>query len=138
MDLLIFGSRDIDIESTKVIIREYIEKVKPKKIITASDPDGVCNLAQEIAKELCIPLTLHFLDPKRNQGMYHHRSLAATNDCDMVVFFYNGISKGTANEIEVAKELGKRIEIIKVKVDERSSGLSDIIKEMMTDIEKPE
>jgi len=115
VNLLIFGSRNVDIESTKKRMREYLVAKKPTKIITASDPDGVCRIAQELAKEFCLPLTLHFLDPKRNQGMYHHRSVAATIDCDEAVFFYNGKSKGTANEIEVATKLSKKFEIITVK-----------------------
>lgn len=130
MNLLIFGSRAVEIESTRKLIRDYIEKIIPDKILTANDPDGVCALAQEIAKEMSIPLTLYFLDKKRNQGMYHHRSVKATSDCDMVVFFYNGTSKGTANEIKVAEQLRKKLEIIKVEGIALYSGLIDIDKQI--------
>ena len=41
-----------------------------------------------------------------------NRNKLIVNECDFALIFWNGNSKGTANDIELCKEYGKRFEVI--------------------------
>lgn len=123
MKLLIFGSRTLTGQSVKEIIIDQIAIHKPDMIITAGEPEGVCEMAREVAKHLAIPLKLHFVDnAKYATGKYHMRSIAALKDCDFCLFIHDGTSKGTANEIVEAKKLNVpySYDLVEVKQPEYS------------------
>jgi len=116
MRLCIFGTRSFyDNQEASRIIDEEIKNLNPSMIITAGDADGICRLAIEKAKLHSIPCELHFLNRlKYAQGMYHHRSLEVIQSSDFVLFIHNGESKGTKNEIELAKKIGKACKYYKI------------------------
>jgi len=103
--LLIFGSRTLADQRVKDVIVAEIEKHQPSVLVTAGEPAGVCEVARELAKELAIPLSLHYLNLKHNQGKYHHRSVNALKDCDHCVLIHDGASLGTKNELVLAKKM---------------------------------
>jgi hypothetical protein len=100
----IHGSRSLDDERVKIIILDEMKKHKADIIVTHAEPDGVCNVARSIAKEKGVPLHLHFLNFKFLRGAFEHRSKAVIKDSDFSVFIHDGKSKGTSNEIELAKK----------------------------------
>ena len=110
--LCIFGSRQLGDDHIMIKLSEKISQLKPEIIVTAGEAGGVCALARIYCEQHAIPLKLHFLNKKFAAGMYHHRSLAVLNDCDYVLFIYDGKSKGTKNEIELAQKLDKKYELI--------------------------
>ena len=70
-------------------------------LVTAGEPEGVSAVAREVARDLAVPLTLHFADHrKRRAGAYHHRGLAILKDCSRALLIHDGVSDGTANELE--------------------------------------
>jgi hypothetical protein len=99
------GSRSLADERIRIIILEEIDKHKPSMIVTHAEPGGVCALARKIAKERSIPLKLHFLNFKFLRGAFEHRSKEVIADCDHAIFIHDGQSKGTANEISLAKKM---------------------------------
>ena len=113
--MLVFGSRDVNSDLCLNLLKTKVQKLKPSHILTAGEPDGVCKVAQIIAKEAEIPLTLFFKQISRNAGMYHHRSVQALKECDYAIFFYNGVSKGTKNEIDLAIKMNINHEIILIE-----------------------
>jgi hypothetical protein len=116
--LAIFGSRTLFGKETERVILAEIEKHNPKVIITAAEPQGVCLMAKEIAAKLSIPLKVFFADNnKYAAGKYEHRSKEVLKDCDHCIFVHDGISKGTKNEIQVAKKLGKEFTYHLIKED---------------------
>lgn len=103
--LLIFGSRDCNPDQVRQMMTEELDRRKPTAIVTAGEPGGVCQVARELAQERSLPLTLHFKHRHRLGGQYHHRSVAALKDCNFALFFWNGSSQGTQNEIALAAKM---------------------------------
>ena len=104
----VHGSRTLSDERVKIILLEEIEKFKPDAIVTHAEPDGVCGIARKLCRELAIPLTLHFLNFRYLRGAFEHRSKDVLNDCDYAVFIHDGESKGTSNELKLAKKMNKQ------------------------------
>ena len=103
--LSIHGSRTLTDERVKIIILEEIEKHNPTAIITHAEPGGVCEVARELCRERAIPLKLHFLNFKFLRGAFEHRSIDVIRDSDHSVFIHDGKSKGTSNELKLAKKM---------------------------------
>lgn len=101
------GSRTLKDERVKIIILEEIETHKPTTIVTHAEPGGVCEIARHICKEKAIPLKVHFLNFKYLRGAFHNRSKDVLNDSDFSVFIHDGESKGTLNEMKLAKKFNK-------------------------------
>lgn len=104
--LSIHGSRTLTDERVKIIILEEIKKHNPTTIVTHAEPGGVCEVARELCREKAIPLKLHFLNFKFLRGAFEHRSKDVIRDSDHSVFIHDGKSKGTMNELKVAKKMG--------------------------------
>ena len=100
------GSRGLSDERVKIIILEEIDKHKPSTIVTHAEPEGVCGLVREICKDRGIPLKLCFLNFKYKRGAFERRSKAVLESADHSIFIHNGKSKGTLNEIKLAKKMG--------------------------------
>jgi hypothetical protein len=98
------GSRTLKDERVKIIILEEIKKHQPTTIVTHAEPCGVCEMARNICKEKAIPLKVHFLNFKYLRGAFEHRSKDVLNDSDYSVFIHDGKSKGTENEMKLAKK----------------------------------
>jgi nitric oxide synthase oxygenase domain/subunit len=124
MRLAIFGSRSLFGSAVRSVLAEYIDKHGATEIITAGEPQGVCDEARHVSKELSIPIKMHWLNAKeRCAGKYHWRSVAVLSDCDSCLFLHDGKSKGTANEIKVAVKLGVAHEVITMKPQTDSSAI---------------
>jgi len=109
------GSRILDSQKVIEIIKMEIEKHNPEYVITSGEASGVCEKTREYCKRNGIPLKLHFLQKKYARGIYHHRSIAVIKESSFCVFIHDGKSKGTQNEIEIAKKLNKPMSYHKVK-----------------------
>ena len=89
-------------------IIDYISKNNITKIITTGECGGACKIGREVAQELAIPLELHFLNKKRNQGMYDVRSKEIIKVAEHFLIFWDGNSKGTSNEIKDIEKANKK------------------------------
>ena len=103
--LSVHGSRTLKDERVKIILLEEIAKHKPTTLVTHAEPGGVCGVARGLARELAIPLKVHFLNFKYLRGAFEHRSRDIMNDSDHGVFIHDGKSKGTSNELKMAKKM---------------------------------
>ena len=113
----VFGSRTLNCNTVNAIIHECIKKLQPTKIVTSQEPQGVCEVAQRVAKDLAIPLQLHFINMTYLRGAFEQRSIEVISEADYMLFIHDGQSKGTANEIEVCKKLNKPYELHVIEVD---------------------
>ena len=107
MRLAVFGSRSLSGSEVALEIRQTISDLQVDAIVTAGEPDGVCATAQEVARAVPLPLTLHFLDFHHLRGAFDHRSRAIIADSDFVLLVHDGVSKGTANEYKLVQKLQK-------------------------------
>jgi len=104
--LSVHGSRSLKDERVKIILLEEINKHAITDIVTHAEPDGVCCVARDLCKEKSIPLKLHFLNFRFLRGAFEHRSKDVLKDADRAVFIHDGESKGTSNEMKLAKKMG--------------------------------
>ena len=99
------GSRTLSDERVKIIVLEEIEKHKPSVVVTHAEPGGVCEVVRTVCKSEAVPLKLHFLNFKYLRGAFERRSKAVLNDSDFGIFIHDGKSKGTSNELKLAKKM---------------------------------
>ena len=104
--LAVCGSRTLDDERVKIILLEEIDDKGITEIVTHGEPEGVCEVARRLCRERAIPLKLHFLNFRYLRGAFEKRSRAVFDDCDRAIFVHDGESKGTANELKLAKKMG--------------------------------
>lgn len=115
MRLAIFGSRTLSDERVEELIQLKIDELKPECIITSGETSGVNEIARAKAKENKIRLVLEFANNKKYAaGKYEHRSIEILKQCEFAIFIHDGQSKGTLNELAIAKKIRKRYEYIKL------------------------
>ncbi len=107
MKLSVHGSRTLKDERVEILLREEIQEYNVTHIVTHAEPAGVCGVARDLCKTMAMPLTLHFLNFKYLRGAFEHRSKAVLQDCDRAIFIHDGKSKGTSNELALAKKTNK-------------------------------
>ena len=129
--LLIFGSRTLDSYQVDEVIVEFLNRSEYSFIITALDPDGVCQRVKHVAKtrKSGVVLIEIGLDEKRAQGMHEARSVIALKMADHMLAIWDGKSKGTLNEINLAEKMGVPTTVIKMKAwTEENGDLEELIK----------
>ena len=108
MKIAIVGSRGFDDYEIlkKTIINEFeIEKITG---IVSGGALGADLLAEKFAIEFSIQVLVFKPDWKRyGKGAGKIRNKKIIENCDYVLAFWDGISKGTHGSILIAKELGK-------------------------------
>ncbi len=106
MKLAIFGSRTLTDDRIENVIQQKIEELKPDVIITAGETAGVNEIARIKARENKITLILEWADNnKYAAGKYERRSINILKQSDYALFIHDGNSKGTINELEIAKKM---------------------------------
>ena len=115
--LLVFGSRTLNDERIEAEVGSFIGNTDYRIIVTALDPVGVCERVKQFAKasRLGITLVQVGLDKKRAGGMHEARSIAALKMADHMLAIWDGKSKGTANEIKLAKKMGVPTTVIRLE-----------------------
>ena len=129
--MLIFGSRTLDSYKVDEVILEFLNRSGYDFIITALDPDGVCQRVKHVAKtrKSGVVLIEVGLDEKRAQGMHEARSIIALKMADHMLAIWDGKSKGTLNEIDLAEKMGVPTTVIKMKAwTEENGDLEELIK----------
>ena len=113
----VIGSRSF---ADKQMLNEFLTPRKGKiKLIVSGGAKGADSLATEWAGEHGIPYLVFpalWRDPetgKLDKGAGFRRNWHIIDSCDMVLAFYDGASRGTANSLDIAKKLGKPVQIIK-------------------------
>jgi hypothetical protein len=118
MNVGIFGSRTLNDQRVKIEILAQLKKYGATKVITTQEPRGVCEVAQLVAKELGMPLQLHFLNFKYLRGAFEHRSKEVIAAADKFIVIHDGVSRGTANELALVKKSRKEYCYIVLEPDE--------------------
>lgn len=128
MRLAIFGSRTLCGRVVREAVAAKAKERNATQIVTAGEPDGVCHEARTVAREMSLPLTVHHLQPKeRAAGKYHWRSVAVLSDCDFCQFFYDGKSKGTANEIKLAVKRGVPHDVVLMRTSVDTDAMARLV-----------
>jgi hypothetical protein len=109
----IFGSRSLFDEMVRIEINEYLHK-NPHiaVIVTCQEPRGVSEVAQRVARDTLYQLEVHFLNPHKARGAFHERAKRIVESADEFLIIHDGVSKGTANELEIVKKSGKKYKYV--------------------------
>jgi hypothetical protein len=132
--LLVFGSRSLNDCRVEVELKKFLDKSFYKYIITALDPNGVCERVKRYAKSCRhgIVLIQVGLDSKRANGMHEWRSKEALKIADHMLVLWDGKSKGTEGEIKMAKKMNVPTTIIRLNpiIDDDLNCFLDIESEL--------
>jgi len=115
INLGIVGSRIRTTMDDYTIIKEFVYNFLNKhKDITliSGGAKGVDTLAEEVAKEFKLPITIHLPNhseyPKKRNGIYFERNKLIASQSDYLLALPNGNMKGgTMNTIGYFKAMGK-------------------------------
>lgn len=115
--LLIFGSRSLADSRVDAAIGNFLTGSSYQFIITALDPEGVCERVRRYVKASRQGLVLiqTSLDQTRAQGMHDARSRRALEMADHMLAIWDGHSKGTRGEIILARRMRVPTSIIKLQ-----------------------
>lgn len=109
MKVAIIGSRDFNDYGK---LKEVLNFFKPTKIISGG-AKGADLLGEKYANENGIEKIIHYPDwDKHGRGAGFVRNQLIIDDCDVVIAFWDGESKGTKNSIEKAEKQKKHTIII--------------------------
>lgn len=109
MRVAIVGSRDYpDLEQ----VREYVRGLPPETIVVSGGAAGVDRTAELEAKEQGLNVTIFYARcDLHGKGAGFARNKLIVANCDRVVAFWDGGSRGTKHTIGVAKEMGKPCDV---------------------------
>jgi RNAse (barnase) inhibitor barstar len=120
MKLAIVGSRSFtDYERFRELLKDF--SIENKELASKVDSfisggaRGTDSLAESLAKHLDLPIEIiqaRWDVYGRSAGMIRNKELVSK--CDYLIAFWDGKSKGTANSIELCKQLGKPYSVIRI------------------------
>lgn len=114
--IAIVGSRDFE---NYDLLKQKVEELMPKKnydfIIVSGGAKGTDTLAERFAEEKGYKKEIHYAKWHLHGPCAGYlRNHAVVNDADMVIAFWNGISKGTRHVINIAKRDCNRVHVIRL------------------------
>lgn len=116
MTLAIVGSRTFD--SYSLLVKEVRSLALSSQIteIVSGGARGADHLAKLYAIDNRLRLTEHYPEWQlygKRAGFKRNRLII--QDADIVIAFWDGMSRGTLNSINISKELGKELHIIRYR-----------------------
>ena len=111
MKLSVIGSRSFN--NYELLKKIIIEKYPTVKVIVSGGARGADQLAEKFAVEMGLKKEIYLPDWNlhgKSAGFIRNRSII--ENCDMVVAFWDGKSKGTKNSIDLAKRILKPVLIV--------------------------
>lgn len=113
INLAVVGSRSFNNYN---LLRDKLDKLKEKYLINkiiSGGAKGADTLAIQYAKENNIRYYTHTADWKSfGKSAGYKRNILIVNDCDYLIAFWDGVSKGTKHSIDIAQTYCKQVNII--------------------------
>lgn len=111
MKVAIVGSRDYP---ALHIVRSYVAKLKvhePRAVVISGNARGVDAAAQDEALKLAMRVYIIPADWSLGRGAGYARNVEIVEEADVVVAFWDGQSRGTQHDIDLAKKHNKRLRV---------------------------
>jgi len=104
----IVGSRNYrELESVRVFVRGLAKGTE----VISGGARGVDETAVSVARECGLSVKIFFPDWSRGRGAGLARNQQIVNESDIIVAFWDGKSRGTADTVRRAKAAGKPVEV---------------------------
>jgi len=115
VNLAVIGSRDFnDYALMQLVLLEYC--AKNDVTIVSGGARGADKYAEMFANEYHIPTIIKLADwDNLGKSAGYIRNAEIVNECDEVVAFWDGKSKGSKHTIDLARKKGKTVVIIMYK-----------------------
>lgn len=112
MKVAVVGSRSFE---DYALLKKTLDELYPNiTLIVSGGARGADSLSEQYAKEEGIRTLIFKPDwEKHGRAAGFIRNRDIVENADMVIAFHDGQSKGTANSIEIAKRLGKKLLVVK-------------------------
>lgn len=111
MKLAIIGSRNFNDYS---LLKEEVSNIQNVSVIISGGAKGADQLAEQLGKELNIPLEIYHPDwAQFGRAAGPIRNTDIIKNSDMVLAFWDGKSRGTFDGIKKAKKFNKQLKVIK-------------------------
>ena len=121
-NVAVIGSRNFDdYELLKNYLDERFDKIK---YIVSGGASGGDELGRKYAEERGLPVIIFYPRWRDKNGIFSRaagfiRNQEIIKNCDVVIAFWDKVSKGTANSLEIAKRLNKPVTIIEFTPKEK-------------------
>ena len=121
-NVAVIGSRNFDdYELLKNYLDERFDKIK---YIVSGGASGGDELGRKYAEERGLPVIIFYPRWRDKNGIFSRaagfvRNNEIIKNCDVVIAFWDKVSKGTANSLEIAKRLNKPVTIIEFTPKEK-------------------
>lgn len=110
LKLAVVGSRSFDNYS---LIEQTLTPLLPF-VLVSGGAKGADSLAERFAQENDLETIIHFPEWKKYRRKAGYlRNTFIVRDCDMLIAFWDGDSKGTKMTIDLARKQGKPCTVIK-------------------------
>ena len=114
MRIVVSGSRTIN--DVKAIERELAREFAVKDIVVTGGCRGVDQIAYDYARRMFCDTEVHEADwTKHGKAAGPIRNAEMMQDADLLIAFWDGISRGTRNAIDEARKLGVETHIHYIK-----------------------
>lgn len=110
MKICVAGSRKI---KDKELVLKALSYAPKMTTLVSGGAEGVDKLAEEIAKEMNIPIEQWIPDwhtHGKKAGYLRNRNMV--NHCDFVIVVWDGNSKGSKHTMDIAMEKGKPVLVV--------------------------
>jgi hypothetical protein len=125
MKVLVCGSRGWESVWQVRMVYSELDRIKPTEIISGG-ARGADRVAEVWAKSNSVPITVFTPDWEkygRSAGILRNNQMLDTNP-DLVLAFWDGLSKGTKHTIDEARRRDMRVEVIRGGLESRSGSSS--------------
>ncbi len=122
--IAVIGSRTV---TNPKIVYEYLDTKYDKiEMIISGGCSGPDSFGQQWAQDNGFPCLIYYprwhnKEGEYNKGAGFQRNYLIVKDSDIVIAFFDGISKGTQNSIDLANKLGKKVIIHKVEPNKNNT-----------------
>lgn len=116
MNISIIGSRSFnDALLFNKAVNEIIESINEPVTIISGGAKGADSLAATYAKQNNLPLLEYKPDWKKyGRGAGPVRNAQIISDADLIIAFWDGVSKGTLDAINKAKKMNKLVHLVQL------------------------
>lgn len=106
----VVGSRDFD---NLKLVRDFVSRLNEDDVVVSGGARGVDKTAARAARSRGLHVIEHIPDwEKLGKSAGYVRNKDIVNDCDVLVAFWDGRSRGTMHSILLARKAKKKVFIV--------------------------